>query len=36
MAWRWKNVSPAYPSGARMMEQGRPFRCASIHGATAS
>ena len=24
MAWRWKNCSPPMPSGARMIEQGRP------------
>ena len=28
MAWRWKNCSPAMPSGARMIEQGRPLICA--------
>ena len=29
-------VSPAMPSGARTIEHGRPFRCVSIQGPTAS
>ena len=24
ISWRWKNRSPLMPSGARMIEQGRP------------
>ena len=36
IAWRWKNFSPLMPSGARMMEQGRPLRCSIIHGPTFS
>src|SRR5207237_2022633 len=33
--WRWKNRCPSIPSGARMTEHGRPFRCVIIHGPTA-
>ncbi len=32
IAWRWKNFWPPMPSGARMIEQGRPRRCSIIHG----
>ena len=32
MAWRWKKRTPAIPSGARMMEQGRPRMCSIIRG----
>ena len=36
MAWRWKNCSPPMPSGARMIEQGRPLICSIIQAPTAS
>ena len=36
MAWRWKKRTPAIPSGARMMEQGRPRMCSIIREPTRS
>ena len=36
MAWRWKNFSPAMPSGARTIEHGRPLRWRIIQSPTAS